>query len=477
VSTLYRPKVVSYRLPGGAYRTPDGQRVTSKTPGAERVESRSPTWWGRYTDRAGREHQVRLDRSKDRSRRMLAKLAGDAQLAGVGLADPYEKHREQPLAAHLEDFAAALAAKGTSAKQVGQVTSRVRRVLDGCGFNHLADLSASAVAEFLAGLRQTGRVLPELPRDVEEFTKAELSALLGVTLAGVNALVRRHRLPATGNGKARRFPRDTAETLRQRHTRGRSVQTSNFYLQAVKQFCRWLVRDRRMPDNSLAHLEGGNPRLDRRHDRRPLSAQELARLLGAAEASTRTFRGLSGADRRMVYALSCVTGLRADELAALTPHSFDLDATPPTATVPSGYTKNHALAVQPLPADIAAALRGYLDGRPAKRPLWPGTWHEKAADMLRIDLDAAGIPYAVEGPDGPLYADFHALRHSYVALLDKAGVTLKEAMQLARHSDPKLTMARYGRAQLNDLGAAVDKLPAILAAPAGVPQAAAAGSA
>ena len=32
-------------------------------------------------------------------------------------------------------------------------------------------------------------------------------------------------------------------------------------------------------------------------------------------------------------------------------------------------------------------------------------------------------------------------------------------MQLARHSDPKLTMARYGRAQLHDLAAAVERLP------------------
>ena len=31
-------------------------------------------------------------------------------------------------------------------------------------------------------------------------------------------------------------------------------------------------------------------------------------------------------------------------------------------------------------------------------------------------------------------------------------------MQLARHSDPKLTMARYGRAQLHDLAGAVERL-------------------
>jgi hypothetical protein len=86
--------------------------------------------------------------------------------------------------------------------------------------------------------------------------------------------------------------------------------------------------------------------------------------------------------------------------------------------------------------------------------------------MLRLDLDAAGIPYVVDGPDGPLYADFHALRHSFVRLLDQSGATLKQAMQLARHSDPKLTMRRYGRAQLHDLAGAVEKTPALILQPA-----------
>jgi hypothetical protein len=39
------------------------------------------------------------------------------------------------------------------------------------------------------------------------------------------------------------------------------------------------------------------------------------------------------------------------------------------------------------------------------------------------------------------------------------------AMQLARHSDPKLTMAVYGRAQLHDLSAAVCRLPSLLTGP------------
>src|SRR5207244_2312125 len=78
-----------------------------------------------------------------------------------------------------------------------------------------------------------------------------------------------------------------------------------------------------------------------------------------------------------------------------------------------------------------------------------------------LDLDAAGVPYVVDGPDGSLFGDFHALRHSYISMLDKAGASLKQAMQLARHSDPRLTMARYGRAQLADLGATVERLPSL----------------
>jgi hypothetical protein len=150
----------------------------------------------------------------------------------------------------------------------------------------------------------------------------------------------------------------------------------------------------------------------------------------------------------------------------LAPDDFDLDADPPAAVLGAEYTKNGKTAVQPLPPDVAEALRGYLTGRSAGSPVWPGGWFEDAAEMLRIDLDAAGIPYAVPGPDGPLYADFHSLRHSFVALLDRAGVSLKQAMQLARHSDPKLTMARYGRAQLHDLGAAVSAMPPLVAGPA-----------
>lgn len=156
------------------------------------------------------------------------------------------------------------------------------------------------------------------------------------------------------------------------------------------------------------------------------------------------------------------TGFRASELASLAPGSFVLDGDPPTATVASTYTKNKQPATQPLPPETAAALREFLAGKSADELIWRGSWVDDAAEMLSRDLADCGLPYVVDGPDGPLYADFHSLRHSYVALLEESGASLKQAMQLARHSDPKLRMARYGRARLNDLGTTLERMPSLL---------------
>jgi hypothetical protein len=122
--------------------------------------------------------------------------------------------------------------------------------------------------------------------------------------------------------------------------------------------------------------------------------------------------------------------------------------------------KSRKVKVQPLPADVAAALVEYLAGKPAGSPIWGGGWaaESRGADMLRIDLETAGIPYAVEGPDGPEYADFHALRHSFLTLGGRAGIDLRTLQELAGHSDPGLT-ARYSHRRLHDLAGAVDKLP------------------
>ncbi len=215
--------------------------------------------------------------------------------------------------------------------------------------------------------------------------------------------------------------------------------------------------------NPIAHLDAGNVDVDRRHDRRELEADELRQLLGTTRASARSFLGLAGPDRCALYATACGTGFRAAALASLTPESFDLDADPPTVTLPARRNKSRKTRVQPLPADVAELLRDYLADKPAGRPVWGGTWAKdyKGAEMLRLDLEAAGIAYAVEGPDGPLFADFHALRHTYLTLGGRAGIDLRTLQELAGHSTPHLP-ARYSHRRLYDLAGAVEKLPRLL---------------
>ena len=79
--------------------------------------------------------------------------------------------------------------------------------------------------------------------------------------------------------------------------------------------------------------------------------------------------------------------------------------------------------------------------------------------MLRCDLAAANIPFKIDSPEGEETRDFHALRGCYISNIIRAGAELKQAMTLARHSDPKLTTARYARTRLHDHGALVNKLP------------------
>ncbi len=453
------------------YIDAEGRQVPKGTPGARRVKEKSAKWYGRVP---GSTKHVPLCENKAAAQIMLNELLRKAGLASVGYADPYEEHHKRPLLEHAEDFRRALEAKGDDPRHVEIVLSRLKALLKGCGFVFMKDLSASRVADWLAGLREKGRDRRPLDPGKEWYTKCELAAALGVKTHCIPPLVRRWKVAVSGQGKARRFPRATAEALQDRLCRGVSVETTNQYLAHLKTFFRWLVRDRRTGENPFAHLEAGNAQVDRRHDRRELTADEMRHLLAAARDSARMFRGLTGPDRYHLYATACGTGFRASALASLTPESFDLDAEAPTVTLAARSNKSRTGKVQPLPPDVAALLREYLPGKAPGQPVWGGPWakERRGAEMLRGDLNAAGIPYAVEGPDGPLFADFHALRHSYLTLGGRAGIDLRTLQELAGHSTPDLT-ARYSHRRLYDLTGAVEKLPNFLPTTGGDCQAAA----
>jgi site-specific recombinase XerD len=126
---------------------------------------------------------------------------------------------------------------------------------------------------------------------------------------------------------------------------------------SLKSFFAWMVQDRRLPSSPLTHLCGGNVKTDRRHDRQTLSEDQLSAIIRATSESKKTFRGLTGTDRGMIYLTAMTTGFRAEEMASLSPESFHLDTDTPVAGLAARVTKNRRGATQPLSPEAADELR------------------------------------------------------------------------------------------------------------------------
>jgi len=257
------------------------------------------------------------------------------------------------------------------------------------------------------------------------------------------AELRRNGLPTKEGSKRKRKPL--------------SISSSNHYYRAVRSFCRWLLKDRRVEANPIAGLSTLKAEKDLRRRRRALTDKELSALVKAARASEESFRGLSGEERATLSVLATNTGLRAGELASLRPASFDLASSPATVRVLAAYTKNREEAELLLRDDLAAMLFPWASKRPAGEPSWPGTWAMKAsAKMIRLDLEAAGVPY--QDASGR-YADAHSLRHTFLTNLARAGVHPKTAMELARHKKLELTLGVYTHTLRSDSARALEALP------------------
>ena len=431
MASIYRPTIVRYL-------DAHGNRVAKGTPGAKKVKQKSDTWRGKFKGADGVFRTVTLCDDRDAAQEMFSEIAKRARRESRGDIDPFEDHRKRPLIEHLADFKTHLEAKGSGARHVLQTCNRIQDGFNACGFKWLADLKAGRVANWLADRRK-----PTKDKD-------------GNSIPGL------------------------------------SVASSNHHLVAVKSFGNWLVRDRRCPENPFAHLSRLNARVDVRRERRTLSGQELGKLLKETKAGAE-YRGLTGECREMLYLTALFTGLRASELASLTESSFDLTTDPPTVTVEACYSKHRREDVLPLHPALATQLADWLvkcrqtaqqalsaesetlpirtttapspkgkrsaktvSAKPVER-IWPGTWIERSAEMLRDDLEAAGIPYSTD--DGVF--DFHAFRHQFITSLAKNGVHPKLAQTLARHSTITLTMDRYSHVGLLDMTAALESLPGV----------------
>ena len=446
-ATLYRPTVTRYKDANGKF-------LRRKEPGATPVKQKSKTWRGRYKDANGKICTVALFDDRELSEARLAQIVQEQRdiKAGVQKRDPFAGFRELPLvcpkcsgagckgsrgrsvrcdANHADAFHSYLLSKDNTESHANQTVGRVRRTLIGCRFVELDDLDGGRVAGWLADRR-----------------KAKTDAL--------------------------------------------SAATSNAYVAAIKAFGNWLVKDRRVAESPFSHLSRINGRVDMRVVRRALMDEELARLVAAAEVGE-PFQGLSGPDRAMLYLFAAFTGLRANELHSLTERSLEFGTDPPTVTVDAGYSKHRREDVLPLHNELAGRLQVWLDqrrrsqagepiiplnGRPPAAKLFSGTWHKKAAKMIRRDLQAARDAWKGESVSAVDHeqrsqseflefetehgrADFHALRHTFITNLAGSGVHPKLAKELARHSTITLTMDRYAHVSVLDMHAALESLPGI----------------
>ena len=358
------------------------------------VVRQSQKYYTRLTDADGIKRTIPLFTDKMASQQRAAQVQKEIELAKAGVVDRYKEHRRKPLKEHLSDFRQALLAKGDTPEYVEIVLSRATRTVEDCKFRFWGDIQPSKVERYLSELRNNGE--------------------------------------------------------------GISAQTFNFYLQAMKQFAKWMVQDGRASESPLQHLKGVNVRTDRRHDRRPLEPDEMRRLLEATVSGPKRY-GMEGSERALLYRVAAETGLRRKELRSLKVSSFDFKTN--TVRVTSAYAKNRRTAILPLRPGTAAELRTFFAGKLPGVKAFGGTYKrltDKTACMLKADLAEAGIPY-VDAAER--YADFHCLRHTTGSLLAASGVHPKVAQSIMRHSDINLTMSRYSHVLRGQESKAIEGLP------------------
>jgi len=214
----------------------------------------------------------------------------------IGLLDAQRTASLKSLSKHPEDFKQSLLKKGTMEKHANLTHNRASNVIRDCKFARWGDISASHVQAFLADLRQPGM----------------------------------------------------------------SARTYNGCLQAVKQFCRFMVQDWQTSESPLRHLKKTDERVDQRHPRRSLEPDEMRRLLEAAQAAGKRF-GMTGYARALLYRFTAETGLRANEVRSLTVSSFDLQGR--VVKVEAADCKSRGQKILPLRADTAKELKAFFAGK------------------------------------------------------------------------------------------------------------------
>jgi integrase len=207
------------------------------------------------------------------------------------------------------------------------------------------------------------------------------------------------------------------------------------------------------------------PSTKRESEPRYLTADELDTLL--AHVTSDTFRA--------VASVLAFAGLRVSEALALTWSDIDFKAETLRVTAqlsPEGervpVKSSASAATVPLLPALAAELKAHktrqqrqgFDRIQAHALVFTtSTGKPQSRYNVARAIRAAAKSAKLTG-DGRQLISPHDLRHSFVALALRAGVTLPEAAALARHASPAVTVAVYAGLQDDGLLVAASKLKA-----------------
>ncbi len=226
---------------------------------------------------------------------------------------------------------------------------------------------------------------------------------------------------------------------------GLSPRTVTRHLSGIRQFYRWMVRERRLDSDPSALIDA--PRVGRGLPK-ALTEEEVERLLAAPDVD----HPLGLRDRAMLE-LMYATGLRVSELVGLAQANLNLDR-----GVVRVMGKGGKERLVPLGDEAADWIRRYLaDARPAlAQGATPAEvfitarragmtrqsfWHRVKAHARRADISKAISP--------------HGLRHSFATHLLNHGADLRVVQLLLGHSDLSTTqiythIAREGLKRLHE---------------------------
>ncbi len=237
----------------------------------------------------------------------------------------------------------------------------------------------------------------------------------------------------------------SASFLRWQNNSNLSPKYVNDQLGAMRTFWGWMEREGLVVHDPLKHVEK-LPNHSVGAYRRALSSDEISRLIKAAPRN-----------RASLYLIAIYTGLRRKEMEALKWGDFDLDSDKPCIRLPATITKNRRPALVALHPEAVSAIRAFrADIAAAYEWAFRGETRVPAVCDLKKDLEKAGIPFQDERGRR---VDIHAMRHTLGTLLHLADVPIREAQELMRHSDVRLTMKIYTDASQLRIREAVARLP------------------